>query len=151
MSTIRRTNWQGRDQLWPIRFWPSIFGHPWFWPKPIWANPIWAKPFLANPFGQSGVSRWPRRVGTRRFGAQRERGPNPEKVGAPEGGESKISRSPATIFFLSSSLGGLLVEFWWCLKLRDPKMCTFRVQRSTGSNPHHAAVTRQLDDVQMTF
>ena len=27
--------------------------------------------------------------------------------------------SPATIFILSSSLGGRLVEFWWCLKRRD--------------------------------
>ena len=31
-----------------------------------------------------------------------------------------------TIFFLSS-LGGLLVEFWWCLKRQVPQMCTFGV------------------------
>ena len=30
-----------------------------------------------------------------------------------------------SLFFLS--LGVLLVEFWWCLKRRDPQMCTFGV------------------------
>ena len=38
--------------------------------------------------------------------------------------------SPATIFFLSSlffsSLGCLLVEFWWCSKRRDPEMSILR-------------------------
>ena len=39
------------------------------------------------------------------------------RVGVPKGGRPEISLffpSPATIFILSSFLGGLLVEFWWC-------------------------------------
>ena len=49
-------------------------------------------------------------------------------AGPPSAGPPKISLffpSPATIFILSSSLGGRFVEFWWCLKRRDPQMCTF--------------------------
>ena len=43
----------------------------------------------------------------------------------PEGGGPKISRFffPLPLpfsLFLSLSLGGLLVEIWWCLKCRDP-------------------------------
>ena len=34
---------------------------------------------------------------------------------------------PATNFFLSSSIGSLFVEFWWCLKRHGPEMCTFGV------------------------
>ena len=50
--------------------------------------------------------------------------------GAPKGGGAKISRffpSPAPIFALFVSLGCLLVEFWWCLKHRNPQMCTLGV------------------------
>ena len=54
-------------------------------------------------------------------------------VGAPKGGEHKISRffSRSHHNFLSffPLLGGLLVEFWWCLKRRGPRMCTFGVLR----------------------
>ena len=50
-------------------------------------------------------------------------------VGAPKGGGPEISR----FFFLLSRhnvrsfclSGGLLGEFWWCLKRRDHQMCTF--------------------------
>ena len=35
--------------------------------------------------------------------------------------------SSAPMFALFSLSGGLLVEFWWCLKRRDPQMCTFGV------------------------
>ena len=48
----------------------------------------------------------------------------------PSTGPPKISRffpSPARIFFLSSSLGGPFVVFWWCLKRRGPQMCMFGV------------------------
>ena len=55
-------------------------------------------------------------------------------AGPPSAGPPKISLfffpSPAPIcaFFFSLSLsGGPLVEFWWCLKRRDPQMCTFGV------------------------
>ena len=64
----------------------------------------------------------PRRVGPRRVGCRRV---GPRKVGG-----AKISRfffplPPQFSFF--PSLGGLLVEFWWCLKRRGPEMCTFGV------------------------
>ena len=39
-----------------------------------------------------------------------------------------LSRPHLRFFFFSLSLSkGLLVEFWWCLKRRDPQMCTFGV------------------------
>ena len=34
-------------------------------------------------------------------------------------------RRTASNFALFSLSGGRLVEFWWCLKRRDPQMCTF--------------------------
>ena len=76
----------------------SIFGHPYlttfgqnqFWPIHFW-------PKLSSVLVVSQSVR-PRRVGAPKF-------VGPEGVGAPKGGEPKISRfffSPATIFFLSS-------------------------------------------------
>ena len=71
----------------------------------------------------------PRRVGTRRgCGPKRERGPNPEKGWARRVG-AKISRFffffPLSRYNFHSFLPslGLLVELWWCLKRRDPRMC----------------------------
>ena len=72
---------------------------------------------------------WPRRVG----------GPNLEKVGGPKGGGPKISRffslSRRKISFFSSLSGGLLVEFWWCLKRRGAQMCTFGVLGLSCASP----------------
>ena len=55
------------------------------------------------------------------------------KGGAPKGGTPK-GRGPHVRAFFSLSCprfrsfsGGLLVECWWCLKRRDPLMCTFGV------------------------
>ena len=49
------------------------------------------------------------------------------KGGGPKGGRPEISRffslSRRKISFFSSLSGGLLVEFWWCLKRRDAQMC----------------------------
>ena len=50
--------------------------------------------------------------------------------GGAKGGPQKFALfipSPATIFFLPSLSWGPFVEFWWCLKRRDPEMCTFGV------------------------
>ena len=53
---------------------------------------------------------------------------------APKGGGSEgwggpkfraFFPSPATLLFLSSLSGCLLVDFWWCLKQWVPEMCTF--------------------------
>ena len=53
------------------------------------------------------------------------------KGGGPKGGGPKISRFfsplPPQNSFFSSLSGGLLVEFWWCLKRRGGQMCTFGV------------------------
>ena len=41
----------------------------------------------------------------------------PPRVEGPEGPKfSRFFHSPATFVILSSSLGGLLVEFWWCFE-----------------------------------
>ena len=59
-------------------------------------------------------------------------------VCAPNGGEPKISRFffPSRSHFRSFSLsGGLLVEFWWCLKRLDPQMCTFGVSGCRANPP----------------
>ena len=126
----------GRYQLWPKR----KFGHR--------VSPSLAKPSLAKRMTKSGQTkfgqhhilvfevgwgagsggRWSGR-GPEGEGLRRERAPNLEKVGGPEGlrprrveapkgGGPKISRFfflllPQFSFFLPS-LGGLLVEFLWC-------------------------------------
>ena len=84
-----------------------------------------------------------RRVGAPKGGAPKGGGPEgwepkPAKSGGPEGWgpegwapegwvdpKFSVFQCPATFFL--PSLGGLLVEFWWCLKRRDPQMCTFGV------------------------
>ena len=59
----------------------------------------------------------------------------------PEGGGPKILRffffpSPDPIFALFLSLsGGLLVEFWWCLKHRGTQMCMFGVLGLSCASP----------------
>ena len=89
-----------------------------------------------------GPEGWgPRRVGAPKGGGPegwgpRRVGPNPEKVGAegwgPEGGGAQnfalfFFPLPPQNSFFSSLSGGLLVEFWWCLKRRDAQMCAFGV------------------------
>ena len=69
-------------------------------------------------WGFEGRGAQPRKSGVRRVGVRRV-GAQPRKSGAPKGGRPKISRFflpvPQNSFFSSLS-GGLLVEFWWCLK-----------------------------------
>ena len=66
--------------------------------------------------------------GPRGWGAQR--GPNPEKVEAEGCREGWRAQNFALSFCLSRHKirsGGLLVEFWWCLKRWSAQMCTFGV------------------------
>ena len=72
------------------------------------------------------------------------RGPNPEKVEAPKGGAPNVGGPKFRVFFSLSrhsflfffhSLLGFLVEFWWCLKRRDPQMCTFGVLGLSCASP----------------
>ncbi len=61
------------------------------------------------------------------------------KGGAPKGGPRRVGAQnfalflpfPATVSLFLCLSGCLLVEFWWCLKRRDPLMCT-------GSGPSPA-------------
>ena len=61
------------------------------------------------------------------------------KGGGPKGGGPKISRFfspvPPQNSFFSSLSGGLLVEFWWCLKHRGAQMCTFGVLGLSCASP----------------
>ena len=71
---------------------------------PFLANVLWARPILAQISVSQSVR--PSRVGARRVGAQIF---------------SLLCPSPATSFALS--LGGLLVEFWWCLETLEFSGC----------------------------
>ena len=94
---------------------------------------------------------------TQKNGAPRGWGPEglgPEGWG-PEGLEGPKFRAffflPPQCFFFLSSLGCLLVEFWWCLKRRDPQMCPFGVLGLSCETP--AEVQRphqQLTQVNFT-
>ena len=92
----------------------------------------------------------PKKLGVRRVGARRgggAKGGGPKGVGptqkkwgpegwGPEGwGHEGVGARNFALFFplpphnsfFSSVSGGLLVEFWWCLKRRGAQMCTFGV------------------------
>ena len=116
---------------------------------------------------------WMLNFGTTKFGAskggggRRVRGGGAKgKGGAPKGGAQKgtqkgetrrveprrvrgpkfraffsLSRHNFLPFFLS--LGGLLVEFWWCLKRKGPEMCTFGLSELLCASP--GGPTRHLD------
>ena len=70
-------------------------------------------------WGSKGGRPNPEKVGPRRVvGARR--------VGGPKFRAFFFPVPPQNSFFSSLS-GGLLVEFWWCLKRRGAQMCTFGV------------------------
>ena len=71
----------------------------------------------------------PHSVGVRRVGARR--------VGGPKFRSFFFRLPPPFSLFLSLS-GGLLVEFWWRLKRRDPQMCTFGLPGDIVWNPRPA-------------
>ena len=50
--------------------------------------------------------------------------PDPPSTGPPKSSLFFFSLPPKISFFLLS-LGGVLVEFWWCSEDQDPQMCTF--------------------------
>ena len=65
---------------------------------------------------------------------RRRAGGGPRERGAPKVGAQRVEGPKIRAFSLSRhnflsfglpSLGGLLVEFWWCLKRWDPEMYTF--------------------------
>ena len=72
--------------------------------------------------------------------------------GARKGGEEAHNFAPAPIFALFLSLSGcLLVEFWWCLKRRNPSMCAFGVLGllcEAPAAPKPAAMVSGLLDVE---
>ena len=91
------------------------------WGPEGWGPEGWA-PKGGAPKGGAPKGGAPKR------GALKGGAPNPEKVG-PEGwGLERLGASlPPEISFFLLSLGGLLVEFWWCLKCRGRQMCAFGV------------------------
>ena len=107
------------------------FGHPLPWP--IWAMALRIfggqahrtalspdRPFAGPPFRRTALS--PDRL----FAALHRTAQN----------FALCFPSPASLHFRSFSLsGGLLVEFWWCLKHRGPEMCTFGVLRLSCEAP----------------
>ena len=61
-----------------------------------------------------------------------------------------FSPLPPQNSFFSFLSGGLLVEFWWCLKRRDPQMCTFGVLGLSCENFRTTVLTpatRRLADL----
>ena len=71
-----------------------------------------------GPKGQGPEGFGARRVGARRGGGRRVGGPNFRAF---------FFSLPLEISFFLLSLGGLLMEFWWCLKRRHAQMCAFGV------------------------
>ena len=120
-------------------FGQSRFGHPDlanFSQQPILASPILASPILANPILDLVCVSWwgpnpAPKVRASNGGVLKGRGvgPKPRKNRAPKGGRRgatfRVFFSPAPFSLFLSPSGSLLVEFWWCLKRRDPRMCTF--------------------------
>ena len=115
----------GRDPLWASPFWAILV-----LARPVLVNPILANPIWANPFGSKCVcvswsrKRWGQTQKKWGFGAKG----GPEGWG-PSGGGPQVGslrlgpEGPFSLFLFLS--GCFLVEFWLCLKRREPEMCTF--------------------------
>ena len=112
------------------------------WGPEGWGPEGWG-PEGWSPEGWSPDWWGPEGWGPRRVGAQTQKKWGPEGWGpegwSPEGWRPKISRfffplPPQNLFFSSLS-GGLLVEFWWCLKRRGAQMCTFGVLGLSCASP----------------
>ena len=134
------------------QFWPVQFGPIHFWPirLAIWCVPWWGPEGWEQPEGVAGPkgrgAQTQKKWGPEGWGVKKGEGPKPRKRvgpkgGAPKGGAlkcgpdfwgAKISRffCPLSRYNFHSflpSLGGLLVELWWCLKRRAPQICTFGI------------------------
>ena len=95
--------------------------------------------FLVSLWGRKGRAK-PRKSGSPKGWGPEGWGPGGPKGGAPKGGGPKISRfffpSPATVFYSFFHLfWSFSWEFWWCLKRRDPQMCTFGVLGLSCASP----------------
>ena len=106
-----------RDRLWPIHF----GGHNQFWRIQFWQIHFCHSIFglVCVMVGPRGGGQTQKQVGTRTvdgWGLKGGEAPNFEL----------FFPSPTSMFALSVS-GGLLVEFWWCVKCRNPQMCAFEV------------------------
>ena len=123
----------GHLEGWPpgrYHFWPT-FGPNHFWPRPL----SWPFPACAAPERGGAPKGW-----------RPQKGWGPERVGAQN--FALFFASPATIFIVSSSLGGSFREISVVLlKRRNPQMCTFGVlgQRESHRQPrtHSRALALQ--------
>ena len=116
-------------QLFFLQFGQFDFGQ--FLDVEFWDDKGWSP----EGWGPEGWGPKPRKSGAPKGGAPKGGAPKggapkggalkggAPKGGGPKGGGPKISRFfcslPPEISFFLLSLGGLLVEFWWCLKRRD--------------------------------
>ena len=107
-------------------FGQTDFGHPYltdFGQTDFGQN--WCFSLLAYFFKNERTTRWKNKA----WKNKHPKGAAP-KGGAPKGGGPKISRFfslSATVSLFLCLSGCLLVELWWCLKRRNPQMCTVGV------------------------
>ena len=99
-------------------------------PEKVGARRVGPEGWGPEGWGPEGWGPNPEKVGARRVGAKSgSRKGGGSKGGGPKGGGPNISRFffplPPQNSFFSSLSGGLLVDFWWCLKRRGTQMCTF--------------------------
>ena len=73
----------------------------------------------------------------------------------PKGWGPKISRFfsplPPQFFCFFPSLLVFFVEFWWCLKRRDPQMCTFGVPRLSCASTRRCVAFRVSNHLAFKF
>ena len=145
--TLAKTDF-GQNRLWPK---PTLaktdFGQNRLWPKPTLAKPTLAKSSLICCVvccvvccmrGVGTVSRYSG-VSCVGVGFKVWFGPS-LPLDRPSPGPPKISRFfffplPLQNSLFSSLSGGLLVEFWWCMKHRGVQMCTFGVLGLSCASP----------------
>ena len=151
----------GQNEVWPSCF--TKFGQHQLWPNQLWPATTLAKRmtnfgqtrFGQTKFGQHHIlvlkvgweagsgGRWSG-SGPRRGKASKGEGPEPRNMrpkGQPEGWEAQnvalFFPLPPQFSFCLPSLGGLLVEFWWCLRRRGLKCASlgFRVKTRLQEPP----------------
>ena len=116
-----------------LNFWTTKGGGPEGWrPKPRKSG---------APKG-GGPDRWrPRRVEAQTSKKCGPEGRGPRTVGPKF--RAFFPLLPPQFSFFLLSLGGLPVEFWWCLKRRGPQMCTFGVLGLSSASPGGPIVRRR--------
>ena len=119
---------------------PEGVGAPEGWGPEGWGPEGWGPQRVGAPKGEGPQRVGAQRVGAQRVGAQRV---GAQRVGAQRVGAQRVGAQnfalffplPPQLFILFSLSFGLFVEFWWCLKRRDPQVCTFGVLGLSCASP----------------